>query len=47
MENVIWPLRVESAVIVSLNKGKEEKTECRNYRGISLLVRLEKYMQGF
>ena len=26
-----------SAVIVSLRKGKGERTECRNYRSISLL----------
>ena len=26
-----------SAVIVSLYKGKGEKSECKNYRGISLL----------
>ena len=26
-----------SGVIVSLYKGKGERTECRNYRGISLL----------
>ena len=26
-----------SAVIVPLYKGKEERTECNNYRGISLL----------
>ena len=26
-----------SAVIVPLYKGKRERTECKNYRGISLL----------
>ena len=31
-----------SGVIVPLYKGKGERTECTNYRGISL----EKYMQG-
>ena len=40
---VIWPMRVvvfedwRSAVIVPMYKGKGEKTECRNSRGISLL----------
>ena len=27
-----------SSVIVPLYKGKGEKTECKNYRGISLLI---------
>ena len=27
-----------SAVIVPLHKGKGERTECKNYRGISLSV---------
>ena len=36
-----------SAVIVPLCKGKGERTECTNYRGIYWLVKvwLEKYMQ--
>ena len=35
-----------SAVMVSLYKGKGERTECSNYRGISLLSVVGKYMQG-
>ena len=44
-----------STVIVPLYKGKGERTECSNYRGISLLsvvrkiyagILVEKYMQG-
>ena len=29
-----------SAVIVPLHKGKRERTECSNYRGISMLIRV-------
>ena len=28
----------KSAVIVPLYKGKGERTECKNYRGINLLI---------
>ena len=35
-----------SAVIVPLYKDKEEKTECSNYRGISLLSVVEKIKSG-
>ena len=35
------------AVIVPLYKGKGEMTECMNYRGISLLSMVGKYMQGY
>ena len=35
-----------SAVIVPLYKGKGERTEFKSYRGICLLVWLEKYMRG-
>ena len=28
-----------AAVIVPLYKGKGERTECKNYRGISLLIK--------
>ena len=34
------------SVIVPLYKSKGERTEYKNYRGISLLVWLEKYMRG-
>ena len=33
-------------MIVPLFKGKGERTECRNYRGISLLRWLEKIYAG-
>ena len=52
LKAVIWLLRVvvclktRSAVIVPLYEGKGPRTECKNCRGISLLVRLEKYMEG-
>ena len=35
-----------SAVIVPLYNVKGERTECKNFRGISMLVWLEKYMPG-
>ena len=35
-----------SAVIVQLYKGKRERTECKNYRGISLLSMVEKIYAG-
>ena len=35
-----------SAVIVLLYKGKGERTECKNYRGISLLSMVEKIYGG-
>ena len=35
-----------SAVIVPLYKGKGEKTECKNYRGISLLSMVGKIYAG-
>ena len=50
---VIWPLRVvfvpedwRSAVIVLLYKGKRERDECKNYRGISLLSVIGKIYAG-
>ena len=36
-EIVVVPEDWRSAVIVSMYKGKRKRTECRNYRGISLL----------
>ena len=36
-ESGIVPEEWRSAVIVSLFKSKKERTECKNYRGISLL----------
>ena len=35
-----------SPVIVPLNKGKGERTECNNYRGISLLGIVEETYAG-
>ena len=37
-DSVVVPEDWRSAVIVSLHKDKGERTECRNYRGISLSV---------
>ena len=34
-------------VIVPLNKGRREKTECKNHRAISLLAWLEKYIEEY
>ena len=36
-ESGVVPEEWRSAVIVPLYKGKGERMECRNYRGISLL----------
>ena len=36
-ESGVLPEEWRSAVIVPLYKGKRERTECKNYRGISLL----------
>ena len=35
-----------SAMIVPLYIGEQERTECKNYRGISLLSMVKKCMQG-
>ena len=35
-----------SAMTISLCKGKEERTECQNYRGISLLSVIGKIYTG-
>ena len=37
-ESSVVPEDWRSAVIVPLYKGKGERTECKNYRGISLLI---------
>ena len=37
-ESGVVPEDCRSTVIVSLYKGKGERTECKNYRGISLSV---------
>ena len=49
----IWLLRVvvvpedwRSAVIAPLYKGKGERTECKNFRGISLLRLIGKIYAG-
>ena len=48
----MWPLRVVlpggwgSAVIVPLYKSKGERTECKNYRGISLFSVVGKIYAG-
>ena len=41
-ESGIVPEDWRSAVIIPLYKGKRERTECSNYRGISLLSVVEK-----
>ena len=45
-ENGVLPEDWRSAAIVPLYKGKGEKTECSNYRGISLLNVIEKIYAG-
>ena len=45
-ENGVVPEYWRSAVIVPLYKGKGERTECKNYRGISLLNVLRKIYVG-
>ena len=44
-ESGVVPEDWKSAVIIPLYKGKGEWTECSNYRGISLLSVVGKYMQ--
>ena len=46
LESGVVPEGWRSAVIVPLYKGKGEKTECKSYRGISLLIVVGKYMRG-
>ena len=45
-ENGVQPEDWRFAVIVPLYKGKEERTECKNYRGISLLSGVGKTYAG-
>ena len=45
-EGGIGPEDWRSAVICSLYKGKGERTECSNYRGISLLSVVGKVFAG-
>ena len=45
-ESGVVPEDWGSAVIVPLYKGKGESTECKNYRGISLLSVVEKIYAG-
>ena len=43
-ESGVVPEDWRSAVIVPYNKSKGERTECKNYRDISLLSVVNKYM---
>ena len=45
-ESGVVPEDWGSAVIVLLYKGKGERTECKNYRGISLLSMVGKIYVG-
>ena len=45
-ESGIVPEKWRSAVIVSLNRSKGERNECKNYRGISLLNVVGKIYAG-
>ena len=45
-ESSVVPEDWKSAVIVPLYKGKEEWTDCNNYRGISLLNVVGKIYAG-
>ena len=45
-ESGVVPEAWRSAVVVPLHKGKGERTECRNYKGISLLSVFEKIYAG-
>ena len=46
-ESGVVPEDWRSALIVILYKGKEERAECKNYRGISLLSVAGKISAGF
>ena len=45
-KRAVVPEDWKSTVIVPLNKGKGERLECKNYRGIRLLSVVGKYMGG-
>ena len=45
-ENGVVPADWRSAVIVPLYKGKGERSECKDYRGISLLIVVGKIYEG-
>ena len=45
-ESSVVPEEGRLAVIVQLYKGKEERTECKNYRSISLLSLVRKIYTG-
>ena len=45
-DNGVVPEDWKSAVIVSLYKGKGERTECKNYEGIRLLSVVGKIYAG-
>ena len=45
-ENGVVPEDWRPAVIVPVYKGKGQRTECKNYRGISLLTVVRKIMCG-
>ena len=45
-ESRVVPEDWRSAVIISLYKGKGERTECRNYRGVRLLSVIGKIYSG-
>ena len=45
-QSFVVPEDCRFAMIVPLYKSKGERTECSNYRGISLLSVLGKFIQG-
>ena len=45
-ESDVVPGDLRSAVIVPLDKGKGERTECKNYKDISLLSMVRKMYAG-
>ena len=47
MKCVVVPEDWKSACIVPVYKGKGDRRECANYRGISILSIPGKYMEGY